>query len=69
MASTAEKPGGSFLLLDTCSSWLGQIDDLGWSHILWRRQRHRQQDEPGISEALSVDECMKAIEDDAWFVP
>jgi hypothetical protein len=23
----------------------------------------------GIGDELSVDECMKAIQDDAWFVP
>jgi hypothetical protein len=42
---------------------------LGTDRFALYLMRYTGKEWVGIGDALSVDECMKAIQDDAWFVP
>jgi hypothetical protein len=56
-------------LTPTFESKFARIERLGDGKFALCFLRYTGKEWVGIFDALSVDECMKAIQDDAWFVP
>jgi hypothetical protein len=56
-------------LTPTFESKFARIERLGDGKFSLYFMRYTGKEWVGIFDALSVDECMKAIQDDAWFVP
>jgi hypothetical protein len=56
-------------LSPTFESKFARMEPLGGGKFALYFMRHTGKEWVGIFDALSVDECMKAIEDDQWFVP
>ena len=53
----------------TFESKFARLEHLGNGKFALYAMRSTGKEWVGILDALSVDECMKAIEDDPWFVP
>ena len=66
--STYACPGPN-ALSPTFESKFARMEHLGGGKFALYAMRHTGKEWVGILDALSVDECMKAIEDDPWFVP
>jgi hypothetical protein len=56
-------------LSPTFESMFARMEPLGGGEFALYFMRYTGKEWVGIFDALSVDECMKAIQDDAWFVP
>jgi len=50
-------------------SMFARMEPLGDGRFALYFMRHTGKEWVGILDALSVDDCMKAIQDDVWFVP
>ena len=66
--STYACPGPN-ALSPTFESKFARMEPLGGGKFALYAMRHTGKEWVGILDALSVDECMKAIQDDPWFVP
>jgi hypothetical protein len=53
----------------TFESKFARMEPLGNGEFALYAMRYTGKEWVGIFDALSVDECMKAIQDDSWFVP
>src|SRR4029077_13394826 len=53
----------------TFESKFARMEPLGGGKFALYFMRYTGKEWVGIGDDLSVDECMKAIQDDAWFVP
>ena len=60
---------GPDALSPTFESKFARMEPLGGGKFALYSMRYTGKEWVGISDQLSVDECMKAIRDDAWFVP
>ncbi len=60
---------GENVLSPTFESKFARIEPLGGNKFALYAMRHTGKEWIGIFDALSLDECMKAIEDDPWFEP
>ena len=56
-------------LSPTFESKFARMEPLGDGKFALYAMRYTGKEWVGVLDALSVDECMKAIEDDSWFVP
>ena len=56
-------------LTPTFESKFARMEPLGGGKFALYFMRYTGKEWVGIGDGLSVDECMKAIQDDAWFVP
>ncbi len=50
-------------------SKFARMEPLGGSRFALYFMRYTGKEWVGIGDALTLDECMKSIQDDAWFVP
>ncbi len=66
--STYACPGPN-ALFPTFEAKFARMEPLGGGRFALYFMRHTGREWVGIFDGLSVDECMKAIQDDAWFVP
>jgi hypothetical protein len=66
--STYACPGPD-ALSPTFESKFARLEHLGDGKFALYAMRHTGKEWVGVLDALSVDECMKAIQDDAWFIP
>jgi hypothetical protein len=66
--STYACPGPN-ALSPTFESKFARMEPLGNGTFALYAMRYTGKEWVGVLDALSVDECLKAIEDDAWFVP
>jgi hypothetical protein len=66
--STYACPGPN-ALSPTFESKFARMEHLGNGKFALYAMRYSGKEWVGILDALSVDECMKAIQDDPWFVP
>ena len=66
--STYACPGPN-ALSPTFESKFARMEHLGDGKFALYAMRHTGKEWVGVFDALSVDECMKAIQDDPWFVP
>jgi hypothetical protein len=66
--STYACPGPN-ALSPTFESRFARIEPLGGGRFALYFMRYTGKEWVGIGDSLSVDKCMKAIQDDAWFVP
>ncbi len=66
--STYACPGPN-ALFPTFEAKFARMEPLGGGRFALYFMRHTGREWVGIFDDLSVDECMKAIQDDAWFVP
>jgi hypothetical protein len=53
----------------TFESKFARMEPLGGNKFTLYFMRYTGKEWVGVFDALSVDECMKAIQDDEWFVP
>ncbi len=60
---------GPDALSPTFESKFARMEPLGGGKFALYSMRYTGKEWVGIGDQLSVDECMKAIRDDAWFVP
>ena len=60
---------GPNALSPTFESKFARMEPLGGGKFALYFMRYTGKEWVGIVDALSVDECMKAIQDDEWFVP
>jgi hypothetical protein len=60
---------GPNALFPTFESKFARMEPLGGGKFALYFMRYTGKEWVGIFDALSVDECMKAIENDPWFVP
>jgi hypothetical protein len=60
---------GPNALYPTFESKFARMEPLGGGQFALYFMRYTGKEWVGIGDALSVDECMKAIQDDEWFVP
>lgn len=56
-------------LAPTFESMFARMEPLDHGTFALYAMRHTGREWVGVLDALSVDECMKAIRDEAWFVP
>jgi hypothetical protein len=66
--STYACPGPN-ALSPTFESNFARLEHVGNGKFALYAMRHTGKEWIGILDALSVDECMKAVQDDPWFVP
>ncbi len=66
--STYACPGPNALSPDFESKF-ARMEHLGNGKFALYAMRYTGKEWIGVLDALSVDECMKAIQDDSWFVP
>jgi len=66
--STYACPGPD-ALSPTFESKFARPEHLGDGEFALYAMRHTGKEWVGIFDAMSVDECMKAIQDDPWFIP
>jgi hypothetical protein len=60
---------GPNALFPTFESKFARMEPIGGGKFALYAMRYTGKEWVGVVDALSVDECMKAIQDDAWFVP
>jgi hypothetical protein len=60
---------GPNAIYPTFESRFARMEPLGGGQFALYFMRYTGNEWVGVLDALSVDECMKAIQDDAWFVP
>jgi hypothetical protein len=60
---------GPNALSPTFESKFARMEPLGGDKFALYFMRYTGNEWVGVYDALSVDECMKAIKDDSWFVP